>query len=46
MKTYKEHLDKIQYVRNSLENEILWIRKIFFNDIFEELNWRDIVELD
>lgn len=44
MKTYKEHLDKIQYVRNSLENEILWIRKIFFNDIFVELNWRDVVE--
>ena len=44
MRAYFEHLNKIQYVKNSIENEILWVRKVFFKDVFSDRRLYDVVE--
>ena len=44
MAAYSEHLDKIQYIKNSLENEIVWLRSVFFDDVFNDISLVDLVE--
>lgn len=44
MRAYSKHLDKIQYVRNSIENEILWVRKVFFKDVLSNKRLPEVVD--
>ncbi len=44
MRAYSEHLNKIQYVKNNIENEILWVRKVFFNDVLSDKRLQEVVD--
>lgn len=44
MRAYSEHLNKIQYVKNNIENEILWVRKIFFKDVLSDRRLPEVVK--
>ena len=44
MRAYSEHLNKIQYVKNNIENEILWVRKVFFKDVLSDRRLPEVVE--
>lgn len=44
MRAYAEHLDKIQYIRNDIENEILWVRKVFFKDVLSNKRLPEVVD--
>ena len=44
MQINSEYVNKLQNMRNTLENEILWIRKVFFKDVFSNKRLYDVVD--
>jgi hypothetical protein len=44
MESNKKYVNKIQQIRNTLENEILWIRQVFFKDVLSNKRLKDVVD--
>ena len=44
MRAYSEHLNRIQYIKNNIENEILWVRKVFFKDVLSNKRLNEVVD--